>query len=152
MRKIMYFRVAGRDVHLPKLIGAFILFAALLMFVQASANMFDSWDNLKFYDKCISSVDTANSISQQQDDYAYCTDVLYRSTGIVVKGDDLRLTARQFWGGLLSPIASILFWLAGLFVGYIFYRTGDIVLPIEEDIKIVADSEPAKRVLKKKKK
>ena len=49
----MYFRVAGRDVHLPKLIGAFILFAALLMFVQASALMFDSWDHLKYYDSCV---------------------------------------------------------------------------------------------------
>ncbi len=134
MRRIMYFRVAGRDVHLPKLIGAFILFASLLMFVQSSAQMFDSWDNLKHYDSCILKINSNASLDGQRAEFNSCSDTLYKATGIVVREDVPKLTARQFWSGLLGSIASLLFWLAILFVGYVLYRSGDLVIPIEERI------------------
>ncbi|MCR4335928.1 MAG: hypothetical protein NUV57_05340, partial [archaeon] len=53
MRRIIYLKIAGKDVHLPKLIGSFIVFAAFLLFVQASASMFDSWDSAKEVDLCL---------------------------------------------------------------------------------------------------
>ncbi|MCR4335164.1 MAG: hypothetical protein NUV57_01355, partial [archaeon] len=49
------------------------------------------------------------------------------------------LSMRQFWGSLLGPIASVLIWLALLFVGLILYRSGELVLPIDETIREVTD-------------
>ncbi|MCR4369302.1 MAG: hypothetical protein NUV67_05345 [archaeon] len=149
MRRIIYFRVAGRDVHMPKLIGSFIIFAAFLMFVQASAAMFDSWDNLKYYDSCIQRIDGDASLSDQRLSFNSCAETLHRSTGIVVREESARLTVRQFWFGLLGPIASILFWLAVLFIGMNLYRTGDLIIPIEETIREVPD-EPIRSFRRKK--
>ncbi len=139
MRRIIYFRVAGRDVHLPRLIGSFILFAAFLMFVHGSAKMFDSWDNMKYYGNCVQGIDSDQSIADQRVHFNSCADTLYKSTGIVVREETPKLTARQFWSGLLVPIATILFWLAVLFVGYFLYRTGKLVLPIEERVRDLPD-------------
>ena len=143
MRRIMYFRVAGKEVHMPRLIGAFILFAALLMFVRASALMFDSWDNLKYFEKCIEKIDPTS-----QAEFDECRTSLYKATGIYVKEGQGKLTSRQFWGALLGPIASVLFWLAVLFLGWIFYKTGDLIVPIEETIKTLPEK---KRRTRKKK-
>ena len=152
MRKLMYFRIAGRDVHLPKLIGSFILFAALLMFVQASAIMFDSWDNLKYYDRCVLSIDTDLGIEEQRAQFNTCSDTLYKATGIVARVETPKLTARQFWSALLGPVAGILFWLAILFMGYTLYKSGDLVLPIEEKYRVMAENENEKAMLRKKRK
>jgi len=149
MRRILYFRIAGRNVHIPKLIGSFIIFAAILMFVQASAAMFDSWDNLKFYESCVLNINVDQGLTDQRMQFNSCADTIYKSTGVVVREDTPQLTMRQFWSGLLTPIASILIWLAILFVGYVLYRTGELVLPIEETIREVPDV--PRRSLKKKK-
>jgi len=148
----MYFRVAGRDVHLPKLIGAFILFAALLMFIQASAVMFDSWDTAKETNKCLQLAAANNArVDPSEDVYPLCQDLAKDYLGIRVRHGQESLTVRQFWGALLAPIAGILFWLAMLFFGYILYKTGDLVLPIEEDIKIIPEQEKPARPFRKKK-
>ncbi|HLC80016.1 MAG TPA: hypothetical protein VJG83_06385 [archaeon] len=134
MKKVLYFRVAGREVHLPRLIGSFILFAAFLMFVQGSAKMFDSWDNMKYYGTCIQGIDADQAIADQKASFNDCADTLYKATGIVVRPETPKLTARQFWSGLLTPIASILLWLAVLFIGYFLYRTGYFAIPFERSI------------------
>jgi len=139
LRRIIFFRVAGKNIHIPKLIGSFVIFAALLMFIQASASMFDSWDNMKYYEDCIQNTDTSQGLLEQRTHFNVCADTLYKSTGIVVREDTARLTARQFWSGLLSPIAALLFWLASIFIGFILYRTGELVLPIEETVREVPD-------------
>jgi hypothetical protein len=135
-RKVMYFRVGGRDVHLPKLIGAFILLAALLFFVQASAKMFESWDNLKAASACI---DKANEFSDNLNEMTYCQDQAKKSLDLFVRIDQDKLTMKQFFGTLLGPIATVMVWLAVLFFGWIIYRSGDLVLPIEETIRDVSD-------------
>lgn len=123
MHRLIYFRVGGREVHMPKLIGAFVLFAALLYFIQASAVMFNSWDNLKEINTCL---------KEPANDPFFCQDMAIKSSNLYVRLDQDSLSTRQFWGVLLGPIASVLVWLAALFIGWIIYKTGDVVLPIEE--------------------
>ena len=135
-RRVMYFRIGGRDIHLPKLVGAFVLLAALLLFVQASAKMFESWDNLKVISACISS---ANEFSDNITEMTYCQDQAKKALDLFVRIDQDKLTMKQFFGSLLGPIASVMVWLAVLFFGWIIYRSGDLVLPIEETISDVSD-------------
>ena len=149
MRRVISLRIAGRNVHLPKLIGAFILFAALFMFIKASADMFDSWDNLKYVETCLSKVDVTTTAELQRAAINDCRETLYKNTGIYLKEGQGKPTSRQFWSVLLGPIASILFWLGILFIGWVLYRTGELVLPIEESIKELPDIKP-KPVKKKK--
>ena len=132
MRRIMYFRLGGKDVHMPKLIGAFILFASLIMFVKASADMFNSWDVLKNYEKCINGTDVSHPVEMQKTEIGKCKDYLKDNTGISLMPTQPKPTSRQFWSALLGPIAAILFWLAILFLGLQLYKTGDLILPIEE--------------------
>lgn len=145
MRRIIFLKIAGRDIHLPRLIGAFILFASLFMFIKASADMFDSWDNMKYVEKCMASVEIGAEQDVQQAQINDCRETLYRSTGVYLKPGEGKLTTRQFWSVLFGPIAAILFWLAILFVGWILYRTGELVLPIEEQIRDLPEIRRAKR-------
>ena len=132
MRKVMYFKLAGKEVHMPKLIGAFILFAAMLMFVKASADMFNSWDSLKTSEECIGNIGADLPEELQMQQFGDCRDDLYYNTGIYLADSQAKPTSRQFWSALLGPIASVLFWIAILFLGWMLYRTGELVLPIEE--------------------
>ncbi len=126
----MFFRFGGRDVHMPRLIGAFILFAALLFFLQASAQMFASWDNLKEVNKCLATPEVSRSFCQE-----FSRDAL----NVYVSSSQEELSTRQFWGVILGPIGSILLWLAVLFFGLLIYRTGDLVIPIEESIRVLKE-------------
>ncbi|MEK6941568.1 MAG: hypothetical protein AABW85_01810 [archaeon] len=140
MRRLLFFRVGGRDVHMPKLIGAFVLFAALLYFIQASALMFNSWDNLKEVDSCLHDSGV---------DHFYCQDIAFKSTGLYVRVDQSALSMRQFWGVLLGPIANVLVWLAVLFIGWLIYKTGDLVLPIEESERVLPEKKGKKWAIRR---
>lgn len=141
MRRILYFRVAGRDVHLPRLIGAFILVAAFLMFVQSSTVMFTSWDQLKEIKLCLQQSElNSKRVEPTPGIFESCRALAKDSMGLHLFGGQKELNLKQFWGSLLAPIAGILFWLAVLFVGYFLYRTGNLVLPIEERIREVPDT------------
>ena len=103
MRRLLFFRVGGRDVHMPKLIGAFVLFAALLYFIQASASMFNSWDNLKEINSCLE----RNKLGLIPSTFS-CQDMALKSSDLYLRLDQPSLSMRQFWGVLLGPIANVL--------------------------------------------
>lgn len=159
MRRLIFLKVAGKDVHLPKLVGALILTVAVLMFVKASADMFDSWDNMKAFESCMGSVGKCDTTpaddiwtvqdpcqeNEWQDDYDACRYDLYDATGTFLRSGQTKLTSRQFWSGLLAPIAGFFFWLAMLFVGWVLYKSGQLVLPIEETVRILGEKKGKKR-------
>lgn len=140
MRKLIYIKFAGKEIHMPKLIGAFILLAAALMFVKASADMFNSWDALRESEKCIARISTSLPEEITEKETQKCRDALYYNTGVYLNEGTGKPTSRQFWGALLGPIASVLLWLAVLFFGWILYRTGELVLPIQEDIREINEA------------
>lgn len=152
MRRLIYLRVADRDVHLPRLIGAFILVAALLMFLHACFSMVDSWNTVKYYNSCVESLSSYSTTDEQRAQFTFCSDALYRATGVVVRGDAPLLSSAQFAGAILSPVASVLFWLAILLFGYLLYRSGDLELPIEERVTEYPDTPvtPSRSFRKKK--
>lgn len=123
----MLFRFGGRDVHMPRLIGAFILFSALLFFFQSSAQMFSSWDSIKEVNSCLSNPGFPREV---------CQNIADKALGIYVNTAQEQLSLRQFFSIILGPIGMLMFWLAVLFLGMLAYKTGQIVVPIEESIKI----------------
>ena len=127
MRRLILLRLGGREVHLPKLIGVFLLVFAGLMFVKAVALMVDSWDAIQNFTQCTPT------------DAAVCGEALYRATGVSFRAGQPVLTATQFWAALLGPIANVFFWMIVLLIGIIFYKSGHMVLPIEESVRDLAD-------------
>ena len=127
MRRIIFFRLGSRDVHLPKLFGAFIMLGATLMLLQSLTGMFDSWENVKAIHACI---DAANSggvsiqTCQAQASYAF---------GILLRANQYRLTDMQVAFGLLPKVANVFFWVGGIIIGLVLYRSWKITIPIEEN-------------------
>jgi len=108
------------------------------MFIKASATMFDSWDNLKAVNDCLSRAEGEEPF------FSTCQGLAKGALDVFVRPGQTTLTNRQFWSALLGPIAAILFWLAALFVGYLFYKSGELVVPIEETIRDVSAPRPKK--------
>lgn len=125
---MFFFRIGSKQVHLPKLIGALVLIAAVLMVVKSAAVMTDSWDIVKDFPKCVAA-------AQNQADVDNCRDVLKDATGVVLKTNQGKLNTAQFWAALLGPVAALFGWAVVLVLGMIFYRTGEFIVPIEETVK-----------------
>tara|TARA_Y100000310_G_scaffold327497_2_gene393971 strand:+ start:5690 stop:6121 length:432 start_codon:yes stop_codon:yes gene_type:complete len=134
----MLFRLSSQDVQLPRLIGAFILLVAILMFVRAGAQMFDSWDTLKSYPDCIASIGSGtDEVAQLQ--YMDCKDSLYGITGLQLKGAQDKMSTRQFWFALLGPIGNLFIWAIVFLLGIVFYNTGNLIVPIEQSVREIPD-------------
>jgi len=142
VHRIMFFKVGGRNVHLPKLMGAFVLVAAFLMFCTSVSQMFESWENAKFIDNCLGQASASLSIEDKQT----CQQSAYYA-GLFVRLDQKALTAKQFLGMILQPIAMMLLWIVVLVFGAMLYLSGKLIIPIEEAERVVKD-----RVLKRRKK
>lgn len=128
MRRILIFRLGTRDVHLPKLFGAFIMIGATLMLLHSLTGMFDSWENVKAIHACLDAV-KSNSATIQD-----CQGQMYSAFGTLLRANQTRLTDLQLVSALLPKIASVFFWVGGFIVGLLFYRSWKIVLPIEENV------------------
>lgn len=137
LKRIIFFKLGGKDFQLSRLIGAFVLVIAMLMLVRSAAVMFDSWDALKDYPSCLSQISTADALAQLQ--YMDCKQSLYNITGTELKGGQGMYSSRQFWTALLMPIAGLFFWAVIFLTGIMFYRTGNIVVPIEQSIREIDD-------------
>lgn len=128
LRRIIWLKFGGRDVHLPRLIGVFLLVFSVLMLVKACAIMIDSWDGIQRFNAC------------EPDQRGLCGEALWRITGVSIwAGQTTELNDTQFWAALLGPVANVFFWLIVLLVGVIFYKSGNLVLPIEESVREVAE-------------
>lgn len=114
------------------------------MLVRSAAVMFDSWDAMKAYPSCIDSVATTDDAQLAHAKYIDCKDSLYKITGTQIKGGQTYNTSRQFWTALLEPIANLFFWAIIFLLGIVFYRTGNIVIPIEQSIREVGEEHKKK--------
>ncbi len=107
---------------LPKAIGSFLIVLAIVMFVVAAGQMFDSWDAMKRYPDCIASIGSeTDSVAMLK--YLECKDSLYRITGMQLRPDQARITQRQFTIALMSPIGELLLWSAVFLFGLFLYNT-----------------------------
>lgn len=113
----------GRSrLFLPRAVGAFVVILAIVMFVVAAGHMFDSWDAMRRYPDCLASIGSeTDEVAMLK--YLDCKDSLYRITGMQMRADQPRITARQFTVALLAPIGELLFWAAVFLAGLFLYNT-----------------------------
>ncbi len=137
----MWTRVAGRYVHIPKLIGSFLLIAAILMLFRATVNFFHQANYIRDVEACIMGVKTEMSQAMTPEDRmvawtraSFCQNKA-EEIGMYVP-NDLQIDPIQRWVVLLGPAAAIFFWIAVLVFAILLYQTGKIYLPIEEELVI----------------
>ncbi len=128
MHRIMIMRIGGRKLHLLKLAGAFIVFWAALMLLSSVYQMF--W--------VAQIVQSANAGNYES--------VMLDLNGMLVSKPIVAGDGSMQAGLLLPPIASVMFWAVILLLGGMVYKTGGIILPIDEEIKDI----PVKPKKKKK--
>jgi len=139
LQKTILFRLGNKNSQWAQLIGIFLAIITVLMLIKAAAVMFDSWQSVRDFNKCVefsgvkelSSLSSAEQLLAQMR-YEECKDSLYEITGAQIPGGQVSLTSRQAATALTGPIAGFFFWavLFMLSLSLLFNKT--VVLPIEE--------------------
>ncbi len=111
MKRLVMVKLGRRKVHLMKTLGILISTGSLLFVLSSLSQLF-----LRV--KQIESALSDNSIAMQL-------------LGIPAKNISPDLIVGYF----LEPIGWVVLWLAVLVIGVLIYRSGEIIIPIEEEIK-----------------
>jgi len=114
MHRIVIMRIGGKKLHLLKLAGAFLVFWAALMLLSSVYQMF--W--------VAQIVQSANAGNYET--------ITLNLNGMTVTEPIRPGDGNMQAGLLLPPIASIMFWSALLLLGGMVYKTGGVILPVEE--------------------
>lgn len=112
MHRVVTLKIGNKRFYLLKLIGAFVAFGAALMLLSNVYQMV--W--------VASVVEAANQGETVTLNMLGITDTL--------KANDVNTQTGLF----LIPAAGIMFWAAILIVGTVIYKTGSIIVPVEEQI------------------
>lgn len=139
VRKTILLRLGTREFRWTQVLGIFLGIITILMLVQSSAVMFDSWQVVRDFNKCVefsginelsSLVGTDQLLAQIR--YVDCKDSLYQITGAQVPAMQRGITSRQIATALVEPVAGFFFW-AALFLFALFLTFNNaLVIPIEE--------------------
>ena len=146
MRRVLYYSLGGKNIHLSRLLGAFVIFVALIMFFNSGAQMIDSWDTIQFVNNCLGTAEG------DLDAFAVCQDNALKALEVYVRPGQSELNSKQFAMSILPPIAWVLFWMIMLALGLSFYRTGKFVIPIKEREEMEKLAKLKAKAVKKKKK
>ncbi len=141
---MVLFKIGSKEAQLPRLIGAFLIVIAVLMLIQSGAVMFDSWQSLKDFGKCVEfsgvkeldSLDSPSALLAEMR-YQDCKNSLYQLTGAQVPGAATSLTSRQFWTAFLGPVSIFFVWAIVFLFALFLFNNASIVVPVEE-IELVA--------------
>ena len=111
MHRVILLRIGGQKLHLLKMTGALVLVGAGLGVLGTVSSMF----------RMIKQVELAQINSQ-------IAVQVFGLTADAMSGD-------LILGMFMEPSALFMFWLALFMIGAMIYRSGSIVIPIEEDIE-----------------
>ena len=131
---MLYFRIGGAEVHLLKLCGALILFAAILGILNTSAAMWQSWKFLNAAKECLAYYSSPFSPEKQ-----VCLDSAFKATGVYIGPQQTHLDDTQYWIVLLNPVILLVAWAAVFVFGWMVYNLGKTFIPIEEAEKPLAE-------------
>jgi hypothetical protein len=139
LRKTILFRLGSKDFQWTQVLGIFLAIITVLMLVKSAAVMFDSWQSVRDFNKCVefSGVKDLSSLSSVEQLFAEmrykdCKDSLYEITGAQIPASQTSMTSRQAITALVGPIAGFFFW-AILFMFSLFLLFNKtLVIPLEE--------------------
>ncbi len=142
MRELLTVEVKGRYFVVPKLVGAFFVFIALLMLVHASFSVLTAWDQVKDIRSCVDGMYTDGGNLAQA--YSLCV-LKGIAAGVYVYAPSpaapgmSAVPTEEVWSVLLPRVAWWLFWVLVLILAIIVYRAGKLYVPIREEVKEVAN-------------
>ena len=113
MHRMVTLKIGGKRFYLLKLIGAFIAFGAALMLLSSVYQM----------------TGVASMIDAANQGEVVTLDTL--GIGHTLEANDVNTQMGLF----LIPAAGIMFWAAILIIGTVVYKTGSIIVPVEEQIR-----------------
>ena len=116
MHRVIFLRVGGKKLHLLKMMGALIVVGSAMGVLGIVAELF----------RLIKQLGLAKTNSQ----------IALQVFGLMPEA----LTNDIALGFFMGPSAWFMFWLALFIAGAMIYRSGSIVLPIEEEIEDVKTS------------
>ncbi|MCD6246903.1 MAG: hypothetical protein J7J87_00520 [Candidatus Diapherotrites archaeon] len=137
MRKEKVFVVSEKSLQLVRLIGSFMIFGALILIFQQVAIMFDTWDGIKEYPKCMAgyrayiSDDNADPLVAQLK-YNNCNDYLYKKTNVALAPGNTSLSGKQLFLVFIRPVVGIFFWAVVFFTGILLYNCRRLSFLVEE--------------------
>lgn len=111
MERVFWLKVGKRNLHLLKLVGAFFLFASILMVGQATYNIFVQANKINY---------VIGSPSQIPALFGWSM------------GAPAAFLSEDIIGALLEPIAAFLFWIGVAIIALMIYQSGKVVFPVEE--------------------
>jgi hypothetical protein len=127
VHRIMIMKIGGKRLHLLKLTGAFIVFWAALMLLSSVYQMF--W--------VAQIVQSANAGNYES--------IMLNLNGMLVSKPIVAGDGNMQAGLMLPSIAGVMFWAAILLLGGMVYKTGAIVLPIDEQTQDIPDKPKKKK-------
>lgn len=139
MRKTILLRLGTRDFRWTQVLGVFLGIITVLMLIQSSAVMFDSWQAVRDFGKCVefsgineltSLVGTDQLLAQMR--FIDCKDSLYQITGAQIPSMQRGMTSRQVATALIKPIAGFFFWAVLFLFSLFLIFNKSIIIPIEE--------------------
>lgn len=111
MHRVILLRVGGKKLHLLKMTGALVVVGAALGVLGTISSMF----------KMVKQLELAQANPQ----------LALQVFGLTTEA----LTSDLMLGLFMEPSAWFMFWLALFIIGAMIYRSGSIVVPIEEEIE-----------------
>ncbi|OQA30866.1 MAG: hypothetical protein BWY55_00741 [archaeon ADurb.Bin336] len=139
VRKTILLRLGTRDFRWTQVLGIFLGIITVLMLVQSSAVMFDSWQVVRDFNKCVefsginelsSLVGTDQLLAQMR--FMDCKDSLYQITGAQIPAMQRSITSRQIVTALVEPVVGFFFWAALFLFALFLIFNEEVVIPIEE--------------------
>ena len=112
MHRVILLRIGGKKLHLLKMTGALVVVGAALGVLGTVSSMF----------RIIKQLELAQS----------STELAIQVFGLLPSA----LSGDLMLGYFMIPSAWFMFWLALFIAGAILYRSGSIILPIEEEIDV----------------
>jgi len=139
LRKTILVKLGARDFQWAQVAGVFIGIIAVLMLVKSAAVMFDSWQSVRDFNKCVefSGVKELASLSSTDQLLAQmrfddCKSSLYELTGAQIPAMQKNMTTRQAATALVEPIGWFFLWAAIFMLALFLLFNKAIVIPIEE--------------------
>ena len=139
VRKTILLRLGTKEFRWTQVLGVFLGIITVLMLVQSAAVMFDSWQSVRDFNKCVefsgkneltSLVGSDQLLAELR--FQDCKSSLYQITGAQVPAMQLSMTSRQAATALVQPVACFFAW-ATLFLLALFLMFNNaLVIPIEE--------------------
>lgn len=139
MRKTILLRLGGANFQWTQVLGVFLAIITVLMLVKSAAVMFDSWQSVRDFNKCVefsgvkeldSLVGSDQLLAEMQ--YQDCKSSLFDLTGAQVPALQKGMTSRQSATALVGPVAWFFAWAAAFMFALFLLFNKYIVVPIEE--------------------